>query len=315
MSLIHKIKYKITTILHNKHAETNHNVFHAKNKFENYHKEILPELDGNLLIKQALSESKPFLAGKIGFTELSCLNNYIFNQINSKPDWKQDVRENIHNQAGVFPTDENTLDKFSEIYLDAIKQMDLGAIWNNKGESFYYKTYCQEVSLCQLRSLEPYYHDIPWSVNLKDKNILVVHPFEESIQTQYLQRKKLFKQNILPDFNLITIKPPQTLGQNTNNFKNWIEGFDNTTQKINTLDFDIAIIGAGAYGLPIGAFIKKMGKQAIHMGGATQVLFGIKGKRWDNHAVIGQLYNDFWVKPNLNETPPNSKNVEDGCYW
>ena len=42
-------------------------------------------------------------------------------------------------------------------------------------------------------------------------------------------------------------------------------------------DFDIAIIGAGAYGFSLAAFIKKIGKKAVHLGGPTQVLFGIKG--------------------------------------
>ena len=51
--------------------------------------------------------------------------------------------------------------------------------------------------------------------------------------------------------------------------------------EISEIDFEIAIIGAGAYGLPLGAFIKKIGRQAIHLGGATQILFGVRRARWE----------------------------------
>ena len=51
------------------------------------------------------------------------------------------------------------------------------------------------------------------------------------------------------------------------------------------------------------------------MGGATQILFGIKGNRWDQHSVIGKLYNEAWVRPNENETPKKAGINEGACYW
>ena len=75
--------------------------------------------------------------------------------------------------------------------------------------------------------------------------------------------------------------------------------------------FDIAIIGCGAYGMPLAAYCKQIGKKAVHLGGATQLLFGIKGKRWDNYS----LYNDYWVRPLESETPRNAGKIESGCYW
>lgn len=46
-----------------------------------------------------------------------------------------------------------------------------------------------------------------------------------------------------------------------------------------------------------------------------QVLFGIKGRRWDSHPFISTLYNEFWVRPRQNETPEGAIMVEGGCYW
>ena len=64
--------------------------------------------------------------------------------------------------------------------------------------------------------------------------------------------------------------------------------------------------------------VKRNGKKAIHMGGATQLLFGIRGQRWENyieHFDYNQFMNDYWVRPSSEETPQQSKNVEGGCYW
>ena len=85
--------------------------------------------------------------------------------------------------------------------------------------------------------------------------------------------------------------------------------------EISTLNFDIAIIGAGSYGLPLGSFIKQMGRQAVHLGGATQIMFGIKGRRWESKPFFQGLFNDSWVRPRDDETPSNSETVEGGCYW
>jgi phytoene dehydrogenase-like protein len=85
--------------------------------------------------------------------------------------------------------------------------------------------------------------------------------------------------------------------------------------QINALDFDVAIIGAGAYGLPLAAHIKRLGKKAIQLGGATQILFGIRGRRWDRMPFFQGLYNEHWVRPLPEETPLNFQSVEDGCYW
>ena len=49
------------------------------------------------------------------------------------------------------------------------------------------------------------------------------------------------------------------------------------------------------------------------MSGATQLLFGIKGKRWDDHPIISKLYNDAWVRPE--ETLAHKEKVEGGSYW
>ena len=91
--------------------------------------------------------------------------------------------------------------------------------------------------------------------------------------------------------------------------------------------YDIALIGCGAYGFPLAAHAKRTGHKAVHLGGALQLLFGIKGKRWvnSNYATMwGMTPNDLylklferkeWIWPSPNSKPSNAKAVENGCYW
>jgi hypothetical protein len=67
--------------------------------------------------------------------------------------------------------------------------------------------------------------------------------------------------------------------------------------------------------LPIAAALKQAGCIAIHTGGATQILFGIKGRRWDSHSIISKFYNDAWVRPAAHEIPEQAAAIENGCYF
>jgi hypothetical protein len=65
----------------------------------------------------------------------------------------------------------------------------------------------------------------------------------------------------------------------------------------------------------LAAYLKKEGIKCIIMGGATQVLFGIKGSRWQEHNVISKFWNSAWVWPADSETPAAANKIEKSCYW
>jgi hypothetical protein len=65
----------------------------------------------------------------------------------------------------------------------------------------------------------------------------------------------------------------------------------------------------------IGSHLKSAGLICIVMGGAIQVMFGIKGGRWERHPVISTFWNSSWVWPSVEETPIGAGNVEQACYW
>lgn len=170
---------------------------------------------------------------------------------------------------------------------------------------------------CGLASLEPYLNGSPWSRSLEGRRVLVVHAFSDSIAKQYGEnRKRIFADaRVLPEFDLQCIKAPQTMLSETAGFSKWGEALEDLKARVSVLDFDVAIIGCGAYGLPLGAHIKNMRKVAIHFGGAVQLLFGISGKRWRDQPHFRALMTDAWVSPMNNERPLGWVKVEEGCYW
>jgi hypothetical protein len=188
-------------------------------------------------------------------------------------------------------------------------------LWEN--EEYYVQKYMNLQSCFLANTLNPLQLDNPWTRALKGKKVLVIHPFAKSISLQYLKSDKLFKdENILPEFELRTVKAVQSVGgKGALGYRTWFEALEDMKSQIAKCDFDIALLGCGAYGLPLASYIKQMGRQAIYMGGSLQLMFGIMGKRWENEEYVTKHVNEYWVRPSENERPKQSSKVEDGCYW
>lgn len=277
--------------------------------------EVIPEFDGNLLIGSMLKSSTPFSVVRCGATEMRCVMEYLTTIKN--PYFSKKIKKEIKELSGVFPTTDEFLKKFCEYYIERVKQSDLLVVWDVGAENQVVHRYCRDMKYTKLHALEPYYFAEPWSKSLKGKKVLVLHPFAESIKIQYEKRELLFKnKELLPEFKtLICIPAVQSIAGQKTEFENWFSALDFMCSEINKCDFDVAIIGAGAYGLPLATYVKSLGKQAIQMSGSTQILFGIKGNRWNKHPIISKLYNEYWIRPNYEETPPNIEKVEGGSYW
>ena len=272
---------------------------------------------GNILIRTAILENRPFVAVRYGSSELATTIDAISIELGKRQDIRDKCMISLCRNAGFFPNDKSLAYRYGINQAQLSKEVDLFAIWGMNMEDFIIDAYGKKDSVvCLPRAVEPYYFDEPWSASLKGKKVLVIHPFEESIKKQYSRREKLFKnKDVLPEFELYTLKAVQSSAFCETNFENWFSALNYMYDKAMSMDFDVAIIGCGAYGLPLSCMLKKAGKTVVHMGGATQILFGIKGKRWDNHPVISKLYNEYWIRPSEEETPKKAQEVEGACYW
>lgn len=272
------------------------------------------DLCGNL-IREALFSCKPSMIGRFGSTEIKAIL-YPELPFFISPFIKNRVLQNMATLSGFFPSNSKTIKAFSELMYQDMRELDILGSW--RIEEFLLRKHFPTAKLVELKCLEPYFSENPWTEILEGKKVLVVHPFSTTIERQYHEnREHLFlDKRVLPKFqSLETVKAVQTIAGTKGDFGNWFEALDSMKAAIDKKDYDVAILGCGAYGFPLAAHVKRRGKKAVHLGGATQILFGIRGKRWDTHPVISGFYNDYWVRPAPEDVPSGAAKVENGCYW
>ena len=306
-------------------------IYHGQRKPKGI--ELMSGEELNDFIYQGLMSDNPFMVARFGSIELDAA---LYPYLCELPLWKryqlyaqkkisflrytseyaQRLMNPLCNNAGFFPNDIHYLPKFSE----KVRLKDSSCCscccccWNN--EDLMIPFFDSQIRFAELAEMEPYDYAQPWSRALAGKKVLVVHPFAETIEKQYQKRESLWEnKNVLPEFELKTIKAVQSIAGEKTPFKDWFEALHYMEEQMDAIDYDIAIIGCGAYGFSLAAHAKRMGKKAVHLGGATQILFGIKGKRWDEMPEVNKFYNKNWVYPSVEETPRYKERVEAGCYW
>lgn len=283
---------------------------------------ILQAEEGNSyiysLIDNCIKEHKGCFIGRYGSNELDAMvkfEKYKNGAINS---YQTNVMDRLCLNAGFFPMDVKLMPRYVEEMKEASHIVDVVGVWFNPFEDYIIKQYAPHAVCCQLTALEPYFYKTPWSRILQNKKVLVIHPFAKSISEQYANnRGNLFKNElVLPPFELSVQKAVQTIaGQSDSRFKTWFDALEYMEKTALEQEFDIAIVGCGAYGFPLAARLKKAGKIVIHLGGATQMLFGVKGARWENIESFKSIINPHWIYPIEDERPSGAEKIEGGCYW
>lgn len=294
--------------------------------------------ESNEVIYKMLMSKEPCMIARFGGVEMDCAINYI--GVHDKkwnilkyvkgdtglPQWSDLIIEKANRMAGLFPADIPTTSKFAELIFADAKEADMLGTMHPKECLLW--PFENNPKRCLLSRLEPWLSKKPWTRALAGKKVLIVHPWVTLIEKQYREkREKLFTSpDMLPQFEIKTVQAVVSYPGEEPPFKDWFEALEYMKSEIDKQDYDIAIIGCGAYGFHLAAHVKRQGKKAFHFGGATQILFGIIGSRWEipnQHVeILGpnsyrSLFNEYWVRPGEQERPKNFKTVGDGgaCYW
>lgn len=287
-------------------------------------KRVLGDTETNAFISNGINASNGFMAARFGAVELNYIYYYLRKQLgDSDIAQRKEALRMLCFNAGFFPADEKLADKMAQLYLNACAEMDLCGAWNINMEDYVFKKYTRGCEVTRLRCLEPWITEEgrPWTTALSGKKVLVIHPFAGSMEKQYKNRTKLFtngfsENDILPPMEISFMPAVQSIGgQGAGDYESWFDAYEHMVSEIKKRDFEVAVLGCGAYGFPLAAEIKRMGKKAVHLGGATQLWLGIRGKRWDNDPLISRFYNEYWISPSDKEKPANAEGVEGGCYW
>jgi hypothetical protein len=281
----------------------------------------LSKYSGNALLYQALTgRSEPIIGGRGSCGSEECLMElYIHKKaITSKSCGGKYVHEN----AGIYPVSSEGFQNFTKIWANVFKSLDDNDIlfhYNcGKFDHLIFShlspnTPVTEAAIIKADQLALL--DKPWTHGLSNKTILVIHPLENSIKCQVKVLHDLFKESEGGGYgkgdvhNLwvgsdTKIKVAKMILANGNNnpHRSFTETLQIMQERIdNAGHFDVAIIGAGGYGMPLAHYCKNIKKKsAIVMGGVSQLLFGIKGKRWENnryYEMLKKIRTRNWIWP------------------
>ena len=274
-------------------------------------------------IEKALAENTGLLVGRFGTIEFDASWFHMMSGI-----IKQDYLSVLERNAGVFGDSASIMrwcqeyrlacaaaDIFATGWYDPIKvrEQQLLKMWKFSGQQ------------CVLRALEPYYWPVAerWTGALDGINVCVVSSFADTIASQIKKGEGVVWPSgpVWPSaaewsFVKTGYAPSLALGRAgwECDAESWESCVEYVVAEVLKKGARVVIIGCGGMGMVIAGRLKKEGKICIVMGGATQVLFGIKGRRWEKHQISG-FWNSEWVAPSVSETPAGASEVERGCYW
>jgi hypothetical protein len=276
-----------------------------------------------ILIKELIEKQNPFL-----ITRLGCAIGFTTLLFDKKQPSNTNFIYRMERDDGIYCNNTSDIKLFAEMYLEAIKNSDYLAVFPSIKPDFsdMQNYFLNKYSIQSLhnRSMEPFYNilenEIPWTHSLIGKKVLIINPFIDSMKKQLSNKFQMFKDKklFLDGQEFIFYKTFMSLANNRPH-KNWYETYEIMRDDIQKLDFDIALLGCGGYGLPLANFIyKKMNKSAIYIGGGLQLLFGIMGNRWENNTMWKKIMNESqsqFIRPSGDEIIKNKNMIENACYW
>ena len=280
-------------------------------------------IDSNEKLLEFLSPSQTLLCSRLGVVESRILECFSFED----EKLSLGLRKQAWLNAGVFPPTKGQLTNFANLYREAILDSDLLAIWPRDVQKSHdilisrYASATPKIDMAALDVLSCAGLLAPssiWISKLSGARVLVVHPFAESFKHQYANVKYLHKISILPEFDATFSSPPMTQGLNffSGTYSSNLEIYLNHLRDlIRNRKYDYALVAAGAYGLPIGKFLKDNGISTIYMGGALQLLFGVFGARWKNRSDIDLFRTSYWLDHPLESPPRGASFIEGKTYW
>ena len=292
------------------------------------------------LCEQLTNETIGFAAGKIGTSELNALMFYLQREKSHiKSLYPQYIVREMTENAGFWSPPQTSihesLDLWAQTLIEALRNLDAVVSWSPSAkvqELQILNQYSPNSKKIVLRALEPYYTPAnQYTTKMTKGPIAVVSPFAESIKKQWSIIHEVFPPTGLAgqmwpqNQTIIPIRAPYGPAMTQANLSlSWpsdiynqgpLQAIQYLADQVSESGAKYALVGIGALSLLLVHELKKRNIVAIHTGGGTQIMFGIKGNRWQNHSIISNFFNPSWTKPTHDEIPSEAQKVERSCYW
>lgn len=284
-----------------------------------------------------------FLLTRYGSVELHVIEKYTFCKDELKKYWHENIHKftshdndtiipnsgtrnepllNLMTNAGFYVTDKqhdfSILEYFCEKYIKGISNSHymqrcdscyhsnnlLSKVYTNWKNKYFSITFRKDIYKLIAR-----------------KTILVVSPFTEKINKQYISGNmfKLYNDIEIPSFKIRTLYTPITIYGNPVD-KSWKDTFNKTCKKIRNVietfkDIDVVIPSCGCYGIPICDYVyTELNTSALYLGNLSHNLYGILQKRTVRTSPPNIRNEEFWIKNNNLNHIKNLEKIDNGSY-
>lgn len=286
---------------------------------------IKAESQVGLRILEALDNGTPFAVGRFGTTEGNLIDALCRNRGSESLGQLITAAWRL---SGVFPPTLESGWNLYETYMDVMQDFDLLGVRRHshdtgfrRVESRLVRDFAPRAALFPIEALSPGNPGTEWLWALGERKLLVVMPFAASLQ-RYAESPTSFSLGgrPAPQLNFEFLETVQSLSgtRETVGYESWLDALTDQKRRMDQVDFDIALIAGGAYGAPLAVHAKRTGRVGVHIGGALQLLFGLKGSRWtdpSNPDFRSDTLGAGWRFPEAADRVPSADLVENGCYW
>ena len=271
-----------------------------------------------------INKKQPFVCGRLGRSEVGGAIHQTIKEVFPFYHIPQQSIQYLNNNSGMFSVNYRGRHFFKKLLEKSVRHCDAVCYYGEK--NFAYENYfVHKNAKPHTKLLDPNVLFVnrvmelnkPWTQYLEGKKILVISTFAVQIERQYEIIDKIFnKKNPLPEFTLKTYIPVVSFGGEQCEYASWKDALMAMFEEIKQIDFDIALLSCGSYGMPLSYLIKtKMKRSALYMGGAIQRMFGIKCKRDIDSGLEKTLYNRYWEDADDSLRPKDYMTVDNGDYW
>ena len=278
------------------------------------------ENKNNFIELQKLFDENKLITTRIGCVESSFILKYIFNTLVEEDHLIYDdnnIDIYMKTNAGLYYKNEidknKVLDWWCNNTIEIIKKSTLTSC---------YAFLQNDLLLWSKLNLKQEYYN--WGnihefllKNLKDKKLLYIGNAVKSIKFAYERNVQNAWKFHIPNFDMYFLETPQTTLKMDYPHESIIETTNILVEEIinKYSDFDVAILGCGAYGPPIINILSQKfnNKNMLYLGSKCFTMFGI----YSNGIEIsnsGKEIKENWITV-LEECDERCKNIDQGKYW
>ena len=270
------------------------------------------------LILQKQKDNLPFFIGRLSGNE-----THMVGKIMSGNGFGIHIIHKMLVSAGICLTCEEDAELYAKLYHKSVSNCDMLGVWTGAMRESAIEYYdiidrqLPDLPRIAAQKLEPYYSmgsDFPRI--FEGKRVLIITSHYNTTKRQLEKTDKLFDPPLFGKTTTFTVykAPQQNCGSSDG--MSWTAHLEKMKLDIKELDFDIALVSCGGFGMIICDHIfSELKKSVMYVGGALQIYFGIMGQRWRTNEGILKHVNENWTYPLDEDKPKNPNLCENNCYW